>query len=207
MTKPAKIAVPSGTFGFSFRMRANGLGGTFPKLYSITGANTFLLGLVSEFSPVTFFGWASDPGDNVFPTFSRDYGPANGGVVADGLCPNNVRLSQVPLSSLVASFGIGPGLDQVNLPTSTNYNNPNFNTSPGAVNTLGNFGGFKRATISLLDPLLAGLVLVNGALLNSGAANNFEGRWPVEVSNMGAITVVNLTPATITVGVMVEMDL
>lgn len=206
MTKPVKEIVPAGTFGFSFIMRANGLGGTFPKTYSIaTISNKNLTGLVSEFSPVLFPGWASDPGDNVFPTFSRDYGPANGGVVADGLCPNNVRLSQVPLSSLVASYGIGPGIGQRNLPTSTNYNNPNFNTTPGAVNTLGDFGGLKKVRIRVLNPITrAAQLLVNGGIaLGVLAGDEVE----IDVSNLGNITVVNLTPSNLTVGIAAEMNL
>lgn len=206
MTEPIKGFVPAGTFGFSFIMRANGLGGTFPKTYSIaTISNKNLTGLVSEFSPVLFPGWASDPGDNVFPTFSRDYGPANGGVVADGLCPNNVRLSQVPLSSLVASYGIGPGIGQRNLPTSTNYNNPNFDTTPGAVNTLGDFGGLKKVILQVENPVVAApLCLVNGGFVLGLSIGD---RIEIECSNLGAITVVNLNAGNITVGVTAEMNL
>lgn len=206
MTKPVKEIVPAGTFGFSFIMRANGLGGTFPKTYSIAAiGNKNLTGLVSEFSPVLFPFWPSDPGDNVFPTFSRDYGPANGGVVADGLCPNNVRLSQVPLSSLVASYGIGPGIGQRNLPTSTNYNNPNFDTTPGAVNTLGNFGGLKKVILQVENPVVAApLCLVNGGFVLGLSIGD---RIEIECSNLGAITVVNLNAGNITVGVTAEMNL
>lgn len=206
MSDPVKIEVPAGTFGFSFIMRPNGSGGTFPKTYSVASiANRLLTGFVSEFSPVLFPFWPSDPGDNIFPTFARDYGPANGGVVADGLCPNNVRLSQVPLSSLVASYGIGPSTAQRNLPTSTNYNNPNFNTTPGAVNTLGDFGGLKKVALQVENPaVVAPLCLVNGGFV----LGLFIGdRIEIECSNLGAITVVNLNATEITVGVTAEMNL
>ena len=204
MTEPVKIAVAPGTFGFSFIMRANGLGGTFPKTYSLASiVNKLLTGGTSEFSPTLFPGWASDPGDNIFPTFARDYGPANGGVVADGLCPNNIRLSQVPLSSIVFSHGIGPGLTQRNLPTSTNYNDPNFNTTPGVVNTLGDFAALKRVTMMLVPGVRGSLVATNGGRLLSG-----DVPLPVEfdVSNLGALTVVNLG-GEVTVCVSAEMDL
>ena len=206
MTKPVKEIVPAGTFGFSFIMRPNGTGGTFPKTYAVSSiGNKLLTGLVSEFSPVLFPFWPSDPGDNVFPTFSRDYGPANGGVVADGLCPNNVRLSQVPLSSLVASYGIAPGIVQRNLPTSSNYNNPNFDTTPGVGTTLGDFGGLKKVSISLVSAAAPGAVaLVNGGCLVSA---EIPLKREFEVSNLGNITVVNLTGAEITVGVTAEMNL
>lgn len=186
-------------------MRANGLGGTFPKTYAIDNSNKLLTGLVSEFSPVLFPFWPSDPGDNTFPTFSRDYGPANGGVVPDGLCPNNVRLSQVPLSSIVSSFGIGPGLSQRNLPTSTNYNNGNFDTTPGVGTTLGDFAGLKRVSIQLLNPLSGGqLALVNATSILSG---NVPIGTSFNVSNLGAITLVNLELTEITIGVTAEMNL
>jgi len=202
---PVKTEIPAGTLGFSFRMRANGVGGTFPKTYAVDGSNLNLTGLVTEFAPILFPGWPSDPGDNIFPTFSRDYGPANGGVVADGLCPNNVRLSQVPLSSIVASYGIAPGIKQRNLPTSSNYNNPNFSTVPGAVNTLGNFCGIKSMRLQVLDPWLpfSRDLLVNGGF----AMSNFGAAFEIDMSNMGAVTVVNLRSDDITVGVTMEMDI
>lgn len=206
MSDPVKSAVPAGTFGFSFIMRANGLGGTFPKTYAINSiANKLLTGFTSEFSPILFPGWPSDPGDNIFPTFARDYGPANGGVIADDLCPNNVRLSQVPLSSIVTSHGIGPGIQQRNLPTSTNYNNQNFSTIPGAVNTLGDFCGLKSIKIQVLDPFLAtSVILVNTGNCLVGILGD---RSALDISNLGAVSVVNLAATNVTVGVIAEMDI
>lgn len=217
-----KAAVPGGTLGFSFRMRANGVGGTFPKTYGISDiANRLLTGFVSEFSnlPVVAL-WASDPGDNILPQTSRDYGPlAPPGVTADGLCPNNVRLSQIPHSSIVASFGIGPGLAQANLPTSTNYDSQGLNTAVSLVQvlTLGNLCGIKRIRLQILDGGEShdATVLVNGGHIlrynieTDGPDRSFERPYnsvEFEVGNLGAVGIVNLG-GICTVGVTAEMNL
>ena len=206
MSSPVKRVISAGIIGFSFIMRPNGTGGTNPKTYAANAiANRLMSGQVSEFAvnPANPSGWASDPGDNVFPTGSRDYGPANGGVLADNLCPNNIRLTQIPLSSVIASMGIAPGIGQRNLPTSSNFGVVNLDTTPGAQNTIGNIGGIEHIRVGIVSPTSAN-ILVNGgqllALLNL-LTQDFR------VSNLGNIQIVNLSAFEVTVGVVIQMSL
>ncbi len=206
MGSPVKRSISAGTLGFSFIMRPNGTGGTFPKTYAVNAiANRLMAGQVSEFAANPPFPslWPSDPGDNVFPITSRDYGVANGGVLNDNLCPNNIRLSQVPLSSVIASHGIGPGITQRNLPTSTNFGVVNLDTTPGAQDTIGNIGGIEKIRVGIVNPTTSNVLVNGGQLLQLLGLVMQDFR----VSNLGNIQIVNLSAFEVTVGVVIQMSL
>lgn len=200
MSQPVLIA--NGSLGFCFTITANNTGGTNPKSYTALLNGDFLLkGPTSDFAAGSNTGWASDPGDNVFPSTARDY------AIALNLAPNNIRLSQVPIFSLTASHGIGRGVGQENLPTSTNFGDAHLNTALVGINanpfpTIGDVGGFSRITVSIISTNAANSVLLNcGILLD---ANN--PRHTFNMANLGLIQIVNLRAVSEVIGVHCEVS-
>lgn len=226
MSRSKNIPVPrNATFGFSFLIEANGGGtGTNPKTYGIDNpANQFLLGATSDNAPGVTLGWPSDPGDSPDPAnrvapLSRQYDA--------GVSPNNIRLSQVSLQSITASYGIRSEPSRPNLPTSFFWQR-SLNGLPGAADDIvGDLSGIRRLVVTLnhprqdalLEAVIGGLpqfgrILVNGSILLNETMPQVE----LEVSNLGLVTVVNLStgfdgegmivPIRAVVGVHVEANL
>lgn len=212
----AREKIPNSTLGFSFLLEVNGGGtGANPKTYAIdNAANDFLLGSTDDNAPGVFLFWPSDPGDFPSPLFpappNRQYDP--------GVAPNNIRLSQVPIDALTASFGISIGADASGrrndgVPSSTNFNNGNFNTANAPGTVLGDFTGLRRITLTLLSPRFTfeadGTVEAPGVLVNgSRRLTPSNPVMDLKLNNLGAVGVVNLDPANVAaVGVYAELNI
>lgn len=223
--RPAEQA-KNACFGFSFLLAANGAGpGANPKIYSaLTPTNQFLLGFTDDAIAGVTLGWESDPGDNIFPPgypsvpaippTSRAYPAAPGPFFS----PNNIRLSQVSLKSLTASYGIRALPGQNSLPTGFAYGRNLFNLGAQPDNSIvGDFAGCRRVRVSLISPgafsaaAHVGFVLLNGSIPLTRLNPTVE----LDVNNLGDITVVNMStdgaeqPAAVqaVVGVHVELNM
>lgn len=199
------VVICNGSIGFTFLLTANGTGGTSPKTYIVTSPTDFGLKEPqsdnSAIPAVQQGGWASDPGDSVFPNGSRDY------AIAGLAAPNNIRLSQIPTFALTSSHGISRGIGQENLPTSSNFNDPRLNTATAGINanpnpTIGNIGGFSRITVTLFSANAESSIWINGGiqLTSVKLSHTFN------VANLGLIQICNLRAATEIVGVHCEVS-
>lgn len=201
-----KVIPGNASFGFTFRIVGNGGGfGTAPKAYDPTiVGNDNLLGFTDDNTAGVTLLWASDPGDNSPPPVgapgSRVYDPAP---PFTALSPNNIRLSQVALNSLRASYGIRSTPKAAMLPTSFGFNR-SLSLAQAADDIVGDIGGIRRITVSLLTPIPPGFfVLCNGSI----PLNDFMPSFTFHLNNLGAVTVVNQTGAPAIIGVHCEINL
>lgn len=216
MQPRTKIIPANSSFGFIFRMVANGGGtGLSPKTYSVLGAafatNQFLLGATDDNVAGVTLGWPSDPGDSPDPA---NRVPPTGRVYDADVSPNNIRLSQVSLQSLRMTHGIRAVPSQPYLPSSFAYQRDV--TAAAANDIIGDFSGCKRVTVQLIadaagpPPPLGSGIVANG-LFMSLAQPVTTAPAPTlhtfHLSNLGDIQVVNLSAGIVTIGVHVETDL